>query len=153
VSSVINTSDARLKKDIVPSDLGLAFVETLHPVSYKWVEGGKKIVRVEDGEEEIPAHWTIDNVFVPPAMRPKYKNATISIPGVRTHYGLIAQDVRQAVAAAGVADFGGYVLENKDDPLSTCSLRYDEFIAPLIKAVQELSARVKSLEAQLARSK
>lgn len=30
------TSDARLKDDICPTELGLAFVRALHPVSYRW---------------------------------------------------------------------------------------------------------------------
>ncbi len=69
-------------------------------------------------------------------------------PGARTHFGLIAQEVKAALDQAGVDDFAGWVLEDKDDPNSTQSLRYDQFIAPLIKAVQELAARVAALEAQ-----
>jgi hypothetical protein len=40
-------------------------------------------------------------------------------------------------------------LADKDDPDSTQGLRYGEFIAPLIKAVQELSQKVADLEARL----
>jgi len=64
----------------------------------------------------------------------------------RWHYGLIAQDVKIAVDNAGIEDFGGWVKDNLADPNSLESLRYQEFISPLIKAVQELSARVKALE-------
>jgi hypothetical protein len=66
------------------------------------------------------------------------------IPGVRTHWGLLAQEVQQAVTTAGV-DFGGYV-ENRENPDAPLGLNYSEFIAPLIKAVQELSLRVQALE-------
>jgi hypothetical protein len=69
--------------------------------------------------------------------------------GRRTHYGLIAQEVKAALDAAGVGDFAGWVLGDKDDPSSTQGLRYDQFVAPLIKAVQELAARVAALEARL----
>ena len=62
--------------------------------------------------------------------------------GVRKHYGLIAQEVKEALDKAGVEDFGGWV--NQED--NTQALRYEEFIAPLIKAVQELSARIKAIE-------
>ena len=68
--------------------------------------------------------------------------------GNRTHYGLIAQEVKAAVESAGVADFGGWVLTDLSDDESPQALRYDQFIAPLIKAVQELSARVEELENQ-----
>jgi hypothetical protein len=72
--------------------------------------------------------------------------------GGRTHYGLVAQEVQAAAAMAGVSDFAGWVLADKGDPNSTQGLRYDQFIAPLIKAVQELAARVVALEARLTAS-
>lgn len=68
------------------------------------------------------------------------------IDGDRTHYGLIAQEVKQAVDEAGVEDFGGWVISDVNDSEGQQALRYEEFISPLIKAVQELTARVKALE-------
>jgi len=70
------------------------------------------------------------------------------IEGNRTHYGLIAQEVKSVLDAAGVADFGGWVISDVSDPEGQQALRYEEFISPLIKAVQELTARVKTLEEQ-----
>ena len=70
-------------------------------------------------------------------------------PGVRTFHGLKAQQVKSTLDAMGVEDFAGWVLADKDDPESTQGLRYSEFIAPLIKAVQELSQKVADLEARL----
>lgn len=63
----------------------------------------------------------------------------------RTHYGLIAQEVAEAAATLD-ADFGGHVLADPHDPTSQQALRYDQFIAPLVKAVQDLAARVEALE-------
>jgi hypothetical protein len=37
-NGTIQTSDARLKRDIETSDLGLAFVRDLHPVRYRWID-------------------------------------------------------------------------------------------------------------------
>jgi hypothetical protein len=37
--SFIQTSDRRAKKDIIPSDLGLEFINSMAPVSYHWREG------------------------------------------------------------------------------------------------------------------
>jgi hypothetical protein len=117
-TGTINTSDERLKTNIVGSNLGLDFINDLNPVSYKFIEGGKEIV---DGD-------------------------IVSIPGSRTHYGLIAQEVKEVLDESGIEDFAGWVKMEIDDVDSMQGLRYDQFIAPLIKAVQELTARVKALE-------
>jgi hypothetical protein len=150
VSGTIQTSDARLKKNVQDSTLGLAFVEALRPVSYQWINGGNVVSRAVDGEEMLPAHTLIDGTEVAATTRPIYKDVVTPTEGKRTHYGLIAQEVRQAVAASGVVDFGGFVQTDLADPESELGLNYGEFIAPLIKAVQELSARVRDLEARLA---
>jgi len=119
-TGTINTSDQRLKTDVSVSTLGLNFINDLNPVSYKFIEGGKEIV---DGD-------------------------LVSIPGSRTHYGLIAQEVKEVLDASGVSDFAGWVKMDMSVEDSMQGLRYDQFIAPLIKAVQELTARVKALEEQ-----
>jgi len=66
----------------------------------------------------------------------------------RKHYGLIAQEVKQTMDELGV-DFGGYQDHSIKGGKDVLSLGYDEFVAPMIKAIQELSARVESLEKQL----
>jgi len=63
--------------------------------------------------------------------------------GRRTHYGLLAQQVQ---AALGNRDFAGHILADVSDADSEQGLRYDSFIAPLIRAVQELAERVGELE-------
>lgn len=62
------------------------------------------------------------------------------------HYGLLAQEVAEALDSAGVSGFGGLVLADPDDPESPLGLRYDQFLAPLIAAVQALAVRVRALE-------
>jgi hypothetical protein len=48
----------------------------------------------------------------------------------------------------GTRDFGGYVdIEQTGEQLG---LRYSEFIAPMAKAIQELSARLEALERRVA---
>lgn len=64
----------------------------------------------------------------------------------RWHYGLIAQEVKLSIDKTDIDDFGGWVLDDVNNLDSSQGLRYEEFISPLIKAVQELSARVKALE-------
>jgi hypothetical protein len=55
--------------------------------------------------------------------------------------GLIAQDVQTAMTEAGVE----FDLVS-ESPNGKLSLKYGNLVMPLIKAVQELSARVKTLE-------
>ena len=63
----------------------------------------------------------------------------------KTHYGLIAQEVEEVITEEGktLDDFGAIV--HKEE---IYSLAYNEFISPLIKAVQELSAEVEALKAK-----
>ena len=61
------------------------------------------------------------------------------------------QEVVTALESQGVDKnlFGGWVLDDANDSDSKQSLRYTEFIAPMIKAIQELSTKVTTLEAKV----
>lgn len=135
-------SDPRHKTEIKDTPLGLNFINSLRPVSYKFKVGSqvvKEIVEIE------PAQYDENGDIVKPAITEKIYEA---VPGKRVHYGLLTTDVKAAADAAAV-DFGGYVKSNLDDPESQEFLRYDEFIAPLVKAVQELSAEVEFLKSKI----
>ena len=127
-NGTIQTSDQRAKANVADAALGSEFIKSLRPVSYKWVEGGK----YDTGERDEDGNFIYE-----------------SVPGTRTHWGFIAQEVKQVVDAAGV-DFGGWLLTDKDDPDSQQALRYDQFIAPLTKALQETMAELEVLKAEVA---
>ena len=115
------------RNSILDSSLGVNFIKSLRPVSYKWINGGQVESSVnEEGKLEYTSH-----------------------AGQRTHWGFIAQEVKQSVDDAGV-DFGGWVLTDKDDSDSQQALRYDQFIAPLTKALQEAITKIETLEAKVA---
>ena len=63
----------------------------------------------------------------------------------RTHFGLIAQEVEQVLKDSSLTnnDFAGLIY---DEDADRYGIRYHELISPLIKAVQELSAKVTELE-------
>ena len=63
----------------------------------------------------------------------------------RTHFGLIAQEVEQVLKDSSLTnnDFAGLIYDEDSDRYG---MRYHELIAPLIKAVQELSKKVTDLE-------
>ena len=71
----------------------------------------------------------------------KYNHKTDSDTD-KKKYGLIAQEVQEALSTAGVDDFSG-VADQDEDHLR---LDYTQFVAPLIKAVQELSKEVEELK-------
>lgn len=71
----------------------------------------------------------------------------------RKHYGFIAQEVKEAMTLVGIDDFGGYVnptVSEKDLDIDgqMLALRYDEFIAPLVKTVQFLYNEIKLLKGE-----
>ncbi|ARD14568.1 hypothetical protein H2239_06135 [Pseudomonas savastanoi pv. savastanoi] len=68
--------------------------------------------------------------------------------GCRLHFGLGAQQVKEAMTAVGIDDFAGWVLSDKNDPESRQGLRYEQFIAVLINGVNQLNARLELLEKQ-----
>ena len=138
-NGTIQTSDSRLKQEVETSVLGIDFVKALRPVSYKWIEGKK--VPIVDGTDENG-----DNIYRTDA---DGNWVYESRDGARRHWGFIAQEVKQVVDDANV-DFAGWSLADKDDPDSTQSLRYEEFIAPLTKALQEAIAEIETLKTKVA---
>ena len=98
------TSDSSAKTNVTASNLGLGFINSLHPVSYNR----------------------------------KTENGYFALK----EYGLIAQEVKQALTTAGITD-SGVVTEAGEGKLA---VRYNDLISVLIKAVQELTVRVETLE-------
>jgi len=140
-TTTISTSDKRLKNDIQPTDLGLNFIKDLNPSKFKMVY--KQDVPLMDGENVV-----LD------ADGSRVIKETISREGTRYHYGLVAQDVKQVLDNHGVGDtFAGWALDDPADPNSRQGLAYEDFISPLIKAVQELSNMVESLQQEVSELK
>ena len=63
----------------------------------------------------------------------------------RKHYGLIAQEVEQVLTDSGIEreDFAPLIYDEDSDRYG---MRYGEMVGILVKAVQELSAKVEALE-------
>jgi hypothetical protein len=134
-NGTIQTSDERKKTDILNSDLGLDFINLLRPVKFK----NKYTPRIPKFDEsgQVILDENGDRVL----------EEDQGYTGSRNHYGFIAQEVKEALDVIGIGDtFSGWILDDIDDPNSYQSLSYDKFIAPLTKAVQELSARLDALE-------
>jgi hypothetical protein len=166
--AVQNRSDERDKTEIKNTELGLDFLNALRPVDFKWdmredyrpeapVFVAKPEELKEDASEEekskyaekLAAHeayLVLKNKWLEDV-----KLANITHDGSkkrnRFHHGLIAQEVKSVLDAKGI-DFGGFQdhsIKGGDDVLS---IGYVELIAPMLKAIQELSAKVAELEAK-----
>jgi hypothetical protein len=131
---VPRASDIRDKADVQNTNLGLNFIMALRPVMYRW--DYREDYRPPKPAVDAPkAEWD--------AWHEASKLANLTHDGThkrnRLHQGLIAQEVKAVMDAMGT-DFGGYQdfkITGGDDRVT---LRYGEFIAPLIKAIQELKA-------------
>ena len=138
--AVQDRSDVRDKTDIQDTDLGLSFVMALRPRKFKWdMREDYRTQKPENATPEQLAAWQEAN-----------KLANLTHDGTyarsRFHQGLIAQEVKQTMDAMGI-DFGGYqdhTVKGGDD---VQSIGYNELIAPLIKAIQELKTEFDAYKA------
>lgn len=128
-------SDERDKADIEPTALGLDFIERIEPVQYRW---DMRDDYVDDVPEDQRAEWWSNPVKDGSKKRK------------RMQQGVIAQQVRDVCAAMGV-DFSGlqdHAINGGNDVLT---VGYEHFVPPLIRSLQEVSARLKAAEAQIAK--
>ena len=126
------TSDERIKENIEDASLGLDFINALKPKTYT---------------KKHPADW--DEAILEPRFKEggseydEEKGEPIKgeFDTEKVHNGLIAQEVKAAMDSLGVS-FSGW----NEDSNGKQGIQYAALVMPLIKAVQELSARVKELE-------
>ena len=117
------SSDIRLKRNIESTTLGLDFINDLRPVKFQW----KPSYEVP---KEMKTEYNVEN----------QKNLDY------VSHGFIAQEVKEAIDKHGDTTFGGWHMDKVDN--ETQRVKKNMFIMPLIKAVQELTAKVKELEAK-----
>jgi len=129
-AALIVLSDARDKADVTPTVLGLSFINKLKPSTYKW--------DLRDDYDELDDK-TCDTI---------HHEKDSSKKRTRYHHGFIAQEVKALSDEMGF-DFAAYKDSSINGGKDVLGLCYEEFIAPMVKAIQELSAKVDALEKQL----
>ena len=118
-------SDGRFKKDIKEDVSGLEFIKELRPVSYTVDKAGlNKFLQVTDSSSN----------------QAKAKR----VPVRQT--GFVAQEVEAIVKKTGYVFSGVDAPENENDPYG---LRYAEFVVPLVKGMQELTAILKEQDQRI----
>jgi hypothetical protein len=119
-------SDGRFKKDIRKDVAGLDFINALSPVSYTLDKSAiNKFLGIADSVQTGT-----------PAVR----------MAPQRQIGFVAQEVEAIVKTSGYVFSGIEAPQNDLDPYT---IRYAEFVVPLVKAVQELSSQVADLQEQL----
>lgn len=165
-SALQTRSDLRDKTEVRDTELGLNFISSLRPVDFKWdtredyrPSAPDGVVKPLELEENAPAEDKVKYVKQLAAYNEyiaakdqwlkdvKLKNITHDGSKTRNrfHHGLIAQEVKAVLDDANI-DFGGFqdhTVNGGDDVLS---IGYEELIAPMIKAIQELKAMVEELK-------
>ena len=140
--AVQGRSDIRDKADVRDTTLGLDFIMALRPVDFKWdlresYNTPPPVVPSSEATEEEKANyklqleqWAQANDINNIVHDGTHKRS-------RYHHGLIAQEVKQVLDDKGI-DFGGYQDHAIKGGKDVKSIGYNELIAPLIKAIQEL---------------
>lgn len=150
-NGTIQTSDEREKiiQSEITSEQAKKFVSLVNPFFFKWAEGGKTIkgvpvkrtrLALDDNGKEIEEEYEATEEVV------------TSRAGNRIHASVSAQKVKSAMEAIG-QDFGGWCLDDKDDPESRQSIRPDQLMwmlwkvtQDLIKENEEIKSRLEALE-------
>jgi hypothetical protein len=115
-------SDERYKKDIEDSLAGLSFVNALRPRTFKYKTLGEL--------PETFSAYEADSTEV-------FKNA-------HTNHGFIAQEVKAAIDADNSIKDGFTLWDNRED--GSQEVAEAALIPVLVKAIQELTARIEELE-------
>jgi hypothetical protein len=133
-----NISDGRFKKNVKDNIKGLGFILKLKPVSYNLDITGlnsfqRKNMKAPEGKKYIAPEEDAKEI--------KAKEQII-------YNGFVAQDVEKAAKDAAYVFSGVDAPKNDND---VYGLRYADFVVPLVKAVQELSAENEELKSRLAK--
>jgi hypothetical protein len=121
-SAWVVPSDCRDKTNIktLPSTLGLQFINKLRPVAFNW-----------DHRDNYVRECSYE-----------YGEKDGTLAGTKEYYGLIAQELKQTLEELNVK-FDGL---GHDEEKDAYRLGYEELIAPIIKAIQELNTRLTTVE-------
>lgn len=133
------TSDERIKENIQDSNLGLEFINALRSITHTsknpvdWPDEIRPPVFSERTKIEIDDDGNEVAITVPADERPP-ENTDLK-------NGLLAQEVKAVMDAQGV-EFSGWT----EQANGLQRIQYERLVLPLIKAVQELTARIEELE-------
>ena len=122
-TTITAPSDERYKEEITDATAGLSFIKDLRPVTFKW----KK-------EKDVP---NTHNAYV--------EDSEVRVMNDKTNHGFIAQEVKAVIDShSEIKD--GFDMWTEDAVDGRQRLGPSALIPILVKAIQELEARVNELE-------
>lgn len=146
-NGTIITSDRDLKTDIRSSSLGIDFINSLKPVSYKFINGNSGRTHYGLIAQEVEEVLNNNKVNISDFAGLTISNRQIPKDVVEEHK-ILDHELKERTE---------YITKTilVDDPNKKYNygLRYNEFISPIIKAVQQLSQKLEELENKLSSSK
>ena len=127
-SGALNASDIRIKKNIKDFSLGLDFINKLRTVSFNF---------------RAPSEWDEDLKIKEWWYQRDRPEPRTDVDMVRI--GFIAQEVKESL---GDVESNIHII-NGDEADDKQSLDYTKFVIPLTKAVQELSAKIDTMQTEI----
>jgi trimeric autotransporter adhesin len=122
VATWATVSDERYKKDIVDSTTGLSFINALRPRTFKYRTLGE----------------------LPETFRAYEADSTEVFKNSKTNHGFIAQEIKAAIDADASIKDGFRLWDDRED--GSQEVAEAALIPVLVKAIQELTARLETLE-------
>jgi trimeric autotransporter adhesin len=122
VATWATVSDERYKKDIVDSTTGLSFINALRPRTFKYRTLGE----------------------LPETFRAYEADSTEVFKNSKTNHGFIAQEIKAAIDADASIKDGFRLWDDRED--GSQEVAEAALIPVLVKAIQELTARIETLE-------
>lgn len=128
-SGLYQTSDGRFKTGVQEAVKGLEFIKKLRPVTYQINTNMLDDLIIQNLSDSLKAIHKIGMDFAGSS--------------AVTHSGFIAQEV---ALAAQQANFNSSIVHQPANSSDPYALSYQEIVVPLVKAVQELSKTIDSLQ-------
>lgn len=115
-----------------------------------WTQAAYSDIRVKENVDHSNLGLDFINDLKPRSFNLKLGNDEDGVEVLKETktYGFVAQEVRESYEKF-TDSFDGWALSTPSDPDSLQTISYDNFISPIVKAIQELSNKVDNLEARL----
>jgi len=152
-NGVSTSSDERLKNNIEDIPYGLDYLNTLRPVQFEWIPKYKNECTicgciVQEGNDNCGNCWEdvtnedgeiIDKTYC------ACETISIKTTGDKKLWGFIAQELIETPPEPDI----DIELVDYDSEGDAYNMNYSQLIAPLVKAVQELSTQILDLTARV----